>query len=177
MSCAPGRRPIADTPESCELAWVRRLQAFPLLALFALAGCDVRLPIEEARAESVELAQVQADAAAGTPVEAKGPWTEINLSISRAALNKIAWLQLYSSVQVTDCKTGGLRDIAWTKVSGIDARNFFQLSRLLRLTPRQQHYWLVGYILHAQPGSCAKLEGGSYLGQKISSENVPIKFE
>ena len=169
--------PIADTPESCELARVRPLQALPLVALFALAGCNVRLPIEEARAEGVELAQVQGDAASGTPVEAKGPWTELNVSISRATLSKIALWQLYSSVHVTDCKTGALRDIAWMKVYGIDARQFSRLSRLIRLTPHQQHYWLVGYILHAQPGSCAKLEGGSYLGQKISSENVPIKLE
>jgi hypothetical protein len=154
-----------------------RLRSLLPLALFALAGCQVRVPIEEARADAVELAQVQGDAAAGTPVEAKGPWTEINISISRDSLRKIAWLQLYSSVRVTDCKTGALWDVARTKINGVESTNFSQLNRLIRLTPRQQHYWLVGYILHGQLGSCAKLEGGSYLGQKISSDNVPIKFD
>jgi hypothetical protein len=155
---------------------VRLAHTAPLLAVITLAGCHVRLPIEEARAESVELAQVQNDAAAGTPVDAKGPWTELMLSVSKATLSKIAFWQLYSTVHVVDCRTGTLRDVAWSKVSGSEATNFAELRRLIHQTPGQKHYWLVGYVLHLPPGSCAKLDGGSYLLQKISSDSVPIKF-
>jgi hypothetical protein len=156
---------------------VRLARTSPLLAVVALAACHVQLPIEDARAESVELAQVQNDTPAGTPLGTKGPWTEVSISVFRATLTKIAFWQLYSAARVIDCKSGKLRDIAWTKVNGVTATDFRQLRRVLRQTPRQQHYWLVGYVLHAPPGSCVKLEGGNYLGQKISSDSVPIKFE
>jgi hypothetical protein len=159
------------------LPFVRLARTAPLLAAFALAGCQVRLPIEDARAESVELAQVQNDAPAGTPMGAKGPWTEVNLSVSRASLTKIALWQLYSTVRVLDCRSGKLSDIARTKVNGVRTTDFRQLRQVLRQTPGLQHYWLVGYVLHAPPGSCAKLDGGSRLGQTISSDGVPIKFE
>ena len=156
---------------------MRLARTSPLVAVVALAACHVQLPIEDARAESVELAQVQNDAPAGTPLGTKGPWTEVNLSVSRTTLTKIALWQLYSTVRVIDCKSGKLRDVARSKVYGLSTTDFQQLRRLLRQTPRVQHYWLVGYVLRAPPGSCAKLEGGNYLGQKISSDSVPIKFE
>jgi hypothetical protein len=148
-----------------------------LIAFLALGACQVRLPIEEARAGGVELEQVRADAPAGTPVQARGPWTELNLKISRATMSKIALWQIYFTVHVIDCRTGALRDVARTKVNGIDPTNFKELRRVMRLSQGQQDYWLVAYILHSPPGSCAKLEGGSYALQKVSSDSAPIKIE
>jgi hypothetical protein len=148
-----------------------------LLGVVALAGCHARLRIDQARAESVELEQVKSDAPPGTPIESKGPWTELNLEVPRASLSGIAWLRLPSAVHVIDCRSGALRAVAPTKVYGIDTANFGELRQLIRQTPREQHYWLVGYVLHAPAGSCAKLDDGSYLLEKVSSDIVPVKFD
>jgi hypothetical protein len=147
-----------------------------LLAAFAVTGCEIRLPIEEAQAGSVEFDQVKMDAAAGTRLQ-PGNWNQLVLRISKATLRKIALWEVYSTVHVIDCKTGVLRDITWTKVNGIEATHFVELRQLVRQTPSQQHYWLVGYVSHLPPRSCAKLDGGSYLLRKISSDSVPIKSE
>lgn len=156
---------------------MRLVRALPLIAFLALAACEVRLPIEEARAGGVELEQVRADAPAGTPVNARGPWTELNVKVSRATMRKIALWKIYFTVHVIDCRTGAPRDVAQTKVNGIEATDFHELRRVMRMSPSQQHYWLVAYILHSPPGSCAKLEGASYMFQKVSTDSVPIKIE
>jgi hypothetical protein len=142
----------------------------------ALSGCHIHLPIEKAEAKAVSHEVVQAKAAAGPPADRAGSWVELRLTVPRETLAKIGRWGLYSRAHVINCRSGALTDVVWMKVDGVEADDFIQIKALLRSKARKQRFVLVGYASKLQPGNCARLNGGSYLLQKIASEPVPIKI-
>ena len=151
-----------------------------LLPSLLLSGCSVRLPISEAVAVQVsdnEAVTLNKEARPSTP----GKWFQVRATLTRDAVRKIARWELYTSIMVEDCRTGGLVGIA-SSVGIEGTGGDFERIRQQLAAGRQRQTFVIAepvFFPASKPLDrlCVRLDGGSYTLQKISSSPVPLHVE
>lgn len=153
-----------------------------LLLLFLwlpISGCTVRIPVSEAIAvpiadnESTVLDQQH-------PHTTAGKWWQVRATLSRDVVRKIVRWELYTHLRVEDCRSGKLVAIASSVgIEGTDG-DFKKSRRQLDLDEQQPSFVIAEPMLVPTSKTfqplCARLEGGSYTLQTISSSPVAIRF-
>ncbi len=151
-----------------------------LLPSLLLGGCSVRLPISEAVAVPVsdnEAAALGAQEWPSTP----GKWFQVRATLARDAVQKIARGELYTHMRVEDCRTGDLVGIASSVGFEGTGGDFERTRKQLEANKQRQTFVIAEPVFF--PASkpldrlCVRLEGGSYMLQKISSSPVALNVE
>jgi hypothetical protein len=154
-----------------------KLVQFFLLTSLLLGGCSVRVPIREAVAVPVsgdEAGALDEQMKPSTP----GKWLQVRATLARDAVQKIARWELYTHMRVEDCRTGDLIGIAASV--GIEGTGGdFELTRQQLEADEQRETFAIAepvFFPTSKPLDrlCVRLEGGSYMLQRISSSPVAL---
>jgi hypothetical protein len=147
-----------------------RIYRAPSIAflLLTLCVCTVRVPIESA---------VVRDAAIiGEQTKTVGRF-QIELTISRQALERIATLQMYPHIYLVGCRDGEKRVSAEALLDGRRMEDFSRLRRTLAKS-KAKAFTIAGSFEGRLEwaSTCATLRGGSYAMQKLRSAPVPVRY-
>lgn len=140
-----------------------------LLVPVLITGCRQNITMNDAYITEV----AKNDKAENNP----NPHFQINISIPRKSLNKIASNELYVHIHIVNCHSGELKESVEALLDGQRMNRFEDLRFKLKQSS-QESFTVTGIVSSRMDWAiaCVTLTGGNYTLTKVRTDRVPVRW-